>query len=74
MQWTQSSYNLDNNVNILYNSIIMDNFLNSCNLDRLMQLQDINIQQQQPTTITAYNSVLNNISTLKGMNHINLSS
>jgi hypothetical protein len=46
MQWTQSSYNLDNNVNILYNSIKMDNFLNHNNLDRLMQLQDINSQQQ----------------------------
>jgi hypothetical protein len=57
MQWTQSSYNLDNNVNILYNSIIMDNFLNSSNLDRLMQLPDINNQQQQPTTFTAFNSV-----------------
>jgi hypothetical protein len=35
----------------------LDSFLNSCNLDRLMQLQDINNQQQQPTTFTAYNSV-----------------
>ena len=56
MQWTQSSYNLDNNVNILYNSIIMDDFLNSYNLDRLKQLQDFNNQHQQPTTITACNS------------------
>jgi meiotically up-regulated gene 157 (Mug157) protein len=30
--------------------IIKDNFLNSDNLDRLMQLQDINSQQQQDTS------------------------
>jgi hypothetical protein len=41
MQLTQSSYNLNNNVNIFYNSINMDNFLNLYNLDRLMQLQNI---------------------------------
>ena len=28
--------------------IIMDNFLNSNNIDRLMQLQDTNSQQQEP--------------------------
>ena len=46
MQQHNSKCNLDNNVNILYNSIKMDNFLNHDNLDRLMQLQDINSQQQ----------------------------
>ena len=33
--------------------IIMDNFLNSDNIDRLMQLQDINSQQQK--TAARYN-------------------
>jgi hypothetical protein len=45
MQWTQSSYNLDDIMNISYNSINMDNFLNLYNLDRLLQLQDMNCQQ-----------------------------
>ena len=58
MQWTQSSYNLDNNVNILYNSIIMDNFLISCNIDRLMQSQDIKGQQQWTATDLQHITVL----------------
>jgi hypothetical protein len=43
--------NLDNNVNILYNSIKMDNFLRLHNLDRHLQLYDINGQQHQTINI-----------------------
>jgi hypothetical protein len=35
-----TSYNLDNIMNISYNSIIMDNFLNLYNLNRHVQLHD----------------------------------
>jgi hypothetical protein len=67
-----TSYNLGNIMNISYNFIIMDIFLNLYNLDRLKQLQDIKWSTSLNNSKIQHIAVVEYHNIIWGMNYINV--